>query len=147
MSVNASVVLNDVNIKQGREGIHAFRIGSMNAGNNIPILESSSPVTIEYLEWATNSTSAQILIQHRKIDGDYESIGILQNDGSNTIGTTPKNIVDHDSSFFIVNSYSEGKYKFTLRNKLHFPNGVRVSVVNNSSSEINNAVRLFGVKY
>lgn len=145
--VNAAVVVNDINIKQGREGVHTQRIGSMAAGGSFVVLESTNPTTIEFLEWATNSLKAQIRISHRLINGSYEGLGILQSDGSNTIGMTPAAIVQHSSSLFIINSYDTGKYKFTLRNKMHFPNGVKIEISNNDTAAINNAVRLFGVKY
>lgn len=148
MSVNASVVINDVNTKKGREGIHASRIGKLSAGATLTFLESTSPVTVEFMEWATNAADNQIIISHRKIDGTYEALGILKSDGSNTSGITPSTIVEHSTSLFIINSHQEGKYKYTLRNPMHFANGLKIEIKNNNATtDINSAVRLFGVRY
>src|SRR5699024_10014931 len=88
------------------------------------IFESNTSTTLDFLEIASNYQETQIYIQYYT-GSEYESIGIVKNDGSGTTGMRIGFLVELGVSLFEVNSYNTASnaYKLSLSKPLTFPKG------------------------
>lgn len=109
------------------------------------VMDVSVPFVIEQLEWATNNSAGNIIIEYPR-DGGYAPIGTLRTDGSSTTGFSPAAINQHGSSLFDIIAYNTqaNEYKFGLNRSLSFPKGLRIKLRNNTSGTINIACRVYG---
>lgn len=128
-----------INKKIKTLGTKAFEIdrsGELDANESLTVFQTEKPTSLDYLEFATDSSSGQILIR-TLLNGEWKSIGSINNKGSGRSVFTPQNILDNNSSLWSINHYDDS-FKFSLRRKLDFPEGLQVVLRNRSSEEVIN---------
>ena len=126
------------------ENFYVSRAGELEGQETV--FESNKSTRLDYLEFSSDHSQAQILIQYYN-GTSYESIGTIRPDGTGTAGTRLEWIVAYGNSLFDINVYntSTNEYKVSLSRPLFFSKGLKIVLINNSSESKNLACRAFGV--
>lgn len=121
----------------GEKFIANSRVGDLAIGAEELVLNNNVPTVVDFLEFATSSYTAQLIIRG-KVGAETVSIGQINIDGTATSGFTPQLIENNLPSFLEINSFDKtnNKYKFTIKEPMYFPEGVQIGVKSNAQSTV-----------
>lgn len=131
--------------KQKEQNFYGGGNETLPPGESFLVYENDTRSTLSYLEFSTDSIRTQIEIGFKR-GGYYVPIGQVMKNGSGVAGLHVGQIVSHGSSLWKIMSYEDGAYKFALNTPLEFSEGLRISILNNDTEDINVACRVFGVE-
>lgn len=117
------------------------------------VLDTTKSISLDHLVWSTNRKNGVRLRVMAYSGGSIITVADVMNDGYGIAGFQPFSIVESGSSFFNVIEYDEvnNKFKFSLKQRLDFSEGLRVlvDVISDDGNEepMQAAVSLLGREY
>lgn len=125
------------------------RSGSLAAGANSVLVNTSKPFVIDYLEWSCNSINAvRIQIEVTTKDG-VKHIGVIPSTNGSSLqsSTRPDNILNNYSGIWDILEFNESTnaYKFRLNLRgVECPKGVKITLENTGSNTQSASAILYG---
>lgn len=125
------------------------RVGAIASGATEILIDIQDPVVLDVLDFATNDpTNGRFEIWGRDKTSTLIPFRIVSSDAGITPGITPAVLMRRPESkfgpFSYLGKWAEGtSHYITLTKQMYFPNGVRVLVKNNASTDINISCNLW----
>ena len=136
----------------GKTQVFTHVDGSVAFGVETTVIDTTDPIVIDYLVFASNGNINSRLRIQPYIGGVATSIGDIIYDGSSEYGFYPEQMVSYSNGLFNMLEYDlvNNRYKFGLKPSapMSFAEGVKITVKNISADTAYNiACMLWGRKY
>lgn len=106
------------------------------ASNVAPLAEvihfqTTKPFIVDSLSWSTNIRNKVKLSINVIVNGEEVILADITSNGGGTIGLYPQSLIDHGATLFNTLAYDtvNNNYKFTLKNSLYCPEGVKIKSI------------------